>query len=32
MTQATGSTWEPTPWGAVQTAALEVLSKLEPAA
>jgi hypothetical protein len=32
MTQATGSAWEPTPWGAVQTAALEVLRKLEPAA
>jgi len=28
MTQATGSAWEPTPWGAVQTAAWEILSRL----
>jgi hypothetical protein len=29
MTQATGSTWEPTPWRAVQGAAWEMLKKLE---
>ena len=32
VTQATGSAWEPTPWGAVQTAAWEVLRRIEPAA
>jgi hypothetical protein len=31
MTQAIGSAWEPTPWGAVQVAAWEVLKKAEQA-
>jgi hypothetical protein len=32
MTQATGSAWEPTPWGAVQTAAWGILKKPESGA